>query len=52
MAELMDFGVEEMGAGELVNTEGGVAPLAIAAYYMASFLSGVAVGIALEEAAD
>ena len=44
------LGLVELGHDELVAIGGGIAiPLALAAYYAACFIGGVAVGVALAQ---
>lgn len=47
----MAYGVAELDLNEMISIDGGVDPitLAIAAYVVGSFLSGVAIGMALND---
>ena len=49
LENLPALGLVELGNDELVAIDGGLGPLALAAYYAACFIGGVQVGVALAQ---
>ena len=49
LAESAPGGIEPLSLDEMMEIEGGSLPIVVAAYYMACFLSGVQIGIALAD---